>query len=93
MGEGLLSEDATEVVLIAKLLEHGDGGAAHGVLEVDSVAEVHNQSQGVDYYKHPATNLVVCWILLAAYREKHHHHPEGIGIEDGGGVEHDAASQ
>ena len=80
MGEGLLSEDAAEVVLIAKLLEHGDGGAAHGVLEVDSVAEVHNQSQGVYYYKHPAAYLVVCRIFLSANREKHHHHPECICV-------------
>ena len=93
VGKGFLTEDAAEVVFIAELMEYGDGGAAHGVLEVDGIAEVDDQGEGVDNDKHPAAQRVVGGVLLTTDGEEHHHHPENVGIEDGGGVEDDAATQ
>ena len=79
----LLPEDAAQVVLIAELMEYGNGGAAHGVLEIHGIAEVEYQREGIYDYKHPLAYLVVRGVLLLVNREEHHHHPKGIGVEHG----------
>lgn len=53
------AEDAGKVTLVAKLAEHGAGGAARGVLEIHAVAKVHHHDKGIDHHKQPFTHLAI----------------------------------
>ena len=93
MAQGLSGKDAPEVALVLELLEDGGRRAPHGVTEIHRVAEVHRQAQGVDDDIHAAADGVPEARLLQVQREEHHHHPQGVGVEDGSRIENETALQ
>ena len=80
--EGLGEEDAEQVALVGKFLEHRGRRAPHGVSEVDGIDEIESQSQTVDDDEYPAADLVV-GIGLLMKRQQHQDDVGDIRDEDG----------
>ena len=93
MVEGLGEEDASQVVLVLKLLKDGGGGASHAITEIDAIAQVQSQRQDVDNHKYPAAHALIGGCLFFMQGEQHHQHPQGVGIENSRGVERQASTQ
>ena len=49
----LAADDASQLLVAAELVEYRRGGAAHGELEIDHVAEVRGQPEGIEREEHP----------------------------------------
>ena len=86
-------EDAAEVAFVAELGEEGGGGAATGELGIDGVDEVEAEAEGVHHYEDPAAHGVPPGALLEVQGEEHEDYPEAVGVEDGRGVEAEAAGK
>ena len=68
------AKDAAEITFVRELAEHGTGGAAHGVLEIYRIGQVHSQCQPIDCHKQP-----FAWFVHPPWKQ-HEHNPQGIGV-------------
>ncbi len=75
-----VSDDATEVVVVLKLGEERHGGASAGELEVDGVAEVDDDRQGVDDDKNPLGDTLVGAVQSEAEGNEHEEEVEDVGV-------------
>ena len=89
----LVAYDATQLLVAAELAEEGDGGATRSILEIDTVAKVHGESETVYYDEKPLADALPYGSLLRVERQEHEQYVEGIGIGDGGGVEVESAHE
>ena len=93
MADGFGHEDASQIILVLKLLKDGGGGASHAITEIDTIAQVQGQCQDVDDHKYPATHALIGGCLLLMQGKQHHQHPQGIGIENRRGVKRQSTTQ
>ena len=87
--------DVGQVAFVAELGEEGPGGAPSAVAGIDGVDQVEHKHEGVDHHikRFEDDTPDVVRRQFAGQGEEHQQDVEGVGIEDGGGVEPKAAHQ
>ena len=79
--------DGQNVALIPKFAENGPRGAATGVLEIDRVGHIQGDAHAIDEDIEPFAHRLPAGVLFVGHGQEHEQSIQGIGVENGGGVE------
>lgn len=81
VSEELGKEDGGEVALVAEFMEEGGGGASTCVLRIDCIAEINDDSEGVDNNEEPFVEGVPPVFLLYRFDgEQEEYYVESICV-------------
>ncbi len=89
VAHGLDAKDSHQVVFVLELVEHGDGRTAQGVFEVNGITQIHHQRQHVHNNEEPLAKRMEAGVLFLVPRKQQQQHPQRVGIDDGGSIEHE----
>jgi hypothetical protein len=93
MVQELRTDDTPQVALVGKFAKDSCRGATHGVLKVHGIGQIDGKRQTIDDEIEPLAELMIASALFLVTRQEHQHDIKGIGIDDGRGVEKQAATE
>ena len=93
MTQKLFADNAAKIAFILEFPKHRCRRSSHGIPEIHGVHQVDSQRNAVDNDKQHLANTMIAGTFLQVQRKEHHNDVEGIGIKDGGGIEHQSSSE
>ena len=90
---GFCQEDGAQIVFVGELVEYRCCRSSHGILEIDSITQVHCQRQPIDDEIHPLAHQLIDTRLLQMQWEQHQHDIRNVCDENGTCVEHQTSAQ